>query len=103
MSGPASACQVDALTTVSFEAHRLPLTISARHHSPTTMIDHTGSEKNTYNTFVERAIADDRRPPSPRIRTLDVLIAGLESRTTFAAARSLAAGPGDRPRRKFKR
>jgi hypothetical protein len=48
MSGPASACQVDALTTVSFEAHRLPLTISARHHSPAMMIDHTGGEKNTY-------------------------------------------------------
>jgi hypothetical protein len=41
------------------------------------MIDLTGSEKITYNTFVERAIADDRPPPSPRIRALDALVAEL--------------------------
>jgi hypothetical protein len=44
------------------------------------MIDLTGSEKTTYNTFVARAIADDRRPPPPRIRALDALVAELEPR-----------------------
>jgi hypothetical protein len=88
MSGPGSACQGDALTTASFEAHRLPLTISARHHSPTMMIDLTGSEKTTLNTFVERAITDGCHPPSPRIRTLDALVAELEPPPTVTGGRA---------------
>jgi hypothetical protein len=67
MSGPGSACQGDALTTASFETHRLQLTISARHHSPTMMIGLTSSEKTTLNTLVERAIADDCHLASPLI------------------------------------
>jgi hypothetical protein len=88
----------------AFEAHRLPLTISARHHSPTMMIDLTGSEKTTLNTFVERAITDGRHPPSPRIRTLDALVAELEPPPTVTGGRAPTIGQGeslsdDTPRR----
>jgi hypothetical protein len=64
-------------------------------------IDLTGIEETTLNTFVERAIADDCHPPSPRIRTLGALVAKLEP--AHAVAPLLAAGPDDRPRRKSKR
>jgi hypothetical protein len=49
MSGPANTCQGGALTTASFEAYRLPLTILVRHPSPAMMIDLTGSEKTILN------------------------------------------------------
>jgi hypothetical protein len=61
------------------------------------MTDLTGSEKTTLNTFVERAIADDRQL-SPRIRTLDMLVAELEPPSTIVAVQLLAAASDDRPR-----
>jgi hypothetical protein len=58
--------------------HRLLLTNLVRHPSPAMMIDLTGSAKPAFTNFVERAIADDHHPPSPRIRTVDALVAELE-------------------------
>jgi hypothetical protein len=67
------------------------------------MIDLTSSEETALTAFVEGAIASDHEPPSPRIRTLDALVAELEQPPTVAVALLLAAGPDDRPRRKPKR
>jgi hypothetical protein len=45
------------------------------------------------STFVERAMAEDRHPSSPRIRTLEALVAKLEPPRTVAAAPLLAIRP----------
>jgi hypothetical protein len=99
MSGPASACQGDALTRLSFEAHRLPLTILIRHPSPAMMIDLTGSEKP--------ALASVWSASSPTTSIRHRCEFALWTRSsrrheqppTVAAALLLAAGPDDRARR----
>jgi hypothetical protein len=97
-----SACHVDALTTVSFEAHRLPLSILLWHPSPIMMIDLTAAGKPPLTPF--------RSAPSPRTATRQrrefatpkAIIAKLEQPSAVAAALS-HGGPDERQRRKSKR
>ena len=62
MSGPGSACQGDALTTASFEAHRSPLTILVRHPSPAMMMYLSDTK-----TDLERAIEGSEQRLAVRI------------------------------------
>jgi hypothetical protein len=106
MSGPASACQVDALTTVSFEAHRLPLSILLWHPSPTMMIDLTAAGKPPLTPFwgtpSRRTASRHRRQsatPKPIIANLEPPPAAPPRCRMAGLTSGKGASPSDDPPR----
>jgi hypothetical protein len=61
-------------------------------------LDLSDEEKRALADLLKRTIADDRYPLSPRIRTLEAILAKIEPQSTVTAAPFPAAKPGDRPR-----
>jgi hypothetical protein len=83
---PAICAQFRARSIASWKAARLAKATSlAVNHfspalSPAMMIDLAGSEQTALSTLVGRAIADERHPQSPRIRTMEAVLAKPEPR-----------------------
>jgi hypothetical protein len=61
-------------------------------------LDLTDDEKLALAAELKRTIAEDRYPLSPRIRTLEAILAKVEPPSTVTRAPLPASTPGDRPR-----
>jgi hypothetical protein len=61
-------------------------------------VELTDDEKLALVDLLKRTIRDDPYPLSPRVRTLQAILAKLEPPPTIAAAPPPATRPGDRPR-----
>jgi hypothetical protein len=61
-------------------------------------LDLTDDEKRALAVELKRTIAEDRYPLSPRIRTLQAILAKVEPPSTVARAPVPTSTPGDRPR-----
>ena len=61
-------------------------------------LDLTDDEKLALAAELKRTIAEDRYPLSPRIRTLEAILAKIEPQSTVTRAPLPASKSGDRPR-----